>query len=1194
MAQTAFNKEIWRSINHSWGRFIAIFGIVALGVGFYAGLRMTAPDMNLAADAFYDQTNLMDIRVVSTMGMTEEDMQALRDIPGVEAVMPAYETDAEGLIHGESYVFRIHSMNDGMKGSDQDEGESEAAGPQVNQLILADGRWPENPGECVVSADRIMSTPVQLGDKITLEEGLTDLADVLNVSEYTIVGTVHSSYYASSTSMGSSTLGSGLVQQFMFVPESDFSEDYPFTEAFILVKGAKGEISASGEYKSTVQQVEDKINAIVEEREQARLDGLKADAQAELDDARREYEESRAEAEGKLADAESELKDAAATIAQSERDIANGQAEYNDGVRKLQDERSEADRKFADAESEIAENQKKIEDSRAQLKDAEKELSDAAAVLESSREKLASGKKQLEEQEKALEAKRPEYEKAKELIAGYDQAVQQLAAVEAALAAAEQDPDFPPDQKAKLEAQKNQLTIAISQMQPMIEPAKAGIAQFEAGEKAIAEAQAQIRAGEQQLAEGEKQYASGKAKYDEGVRQLQDGEKQLADGQTELASQRQNVDEQFADAQKKLDDAAWEISDGQSQLASGKADYEDGLAEYNKARAEADEEFAKAEKELADAQADIDAIERPEWLVMDRSKNYGAESFKLDATRVDNIAAVFPFIFFLVAALVSLTTMTRMVDEERMVIGTYKALGYSRTRITSKYLIYAGTASLAGSVVGIAALSFTLPAIIMSAYSIVYIVPTANLALDWPIALGSAGLGVGITLVATWGAAMSTLRESPAALMLPRAPKAGKRILLERVKPLWSRMSFLWKVTARNIFRYKKRFVMTVVGIAGCTALLLTGFGLQDSINDIIDKHYGQVVKYTVVVTEEDDAPADARGQELQMLKNIGQSQAVATVQENSVVVTGKGGEGGSGNENGAGTAGNSSGESRNLTARLVVPDNLQDFSKVWALRERVSENPLEPSSDGAVITEKIANQFGVSVGDKVILAEQDSMGNATNDTHEVPVVGIAENYVGHAVIMTPGLYEEVYGEEPESQTIYSIISEDESIRDSFIEAVRSIDGVKTVEFNDETIDSYKSSLKSVNMIVVVLILAAAALAFIVLYNLTNINITERIREIATLKVLGFTPREVQQYIFRETIVLSIVGALVGLAFGIFLENFVVVTAEVNEVMFGREIHALSFVWSFLLTMAFTVLVMLVMRRKLAKVNMVESLKSNE
>ncbi|MDE8702443.1 ABC transporter permease [Adlercreutzia equolifaciens] len=1089
---SAFDKDVVRSIRHSLGRFVAIAAIVALGTGFYAGLRMTAPDMNLAADAYYDGTALMDIRVVSTMGLTEDDMNALRQVDGVYAVMPAYQTDVLATLGGEQYAMRVHSLPDSAAASYQADSATVASDDRayLNRLELAEGRWPENAGECLIFNDRVMSGPSDIGDVVTIDAGATDLEDTLKRTEFTIVGKVHSPLYVSSTAMGTTTLGSGTIQQFMYIPQEDFDEDFPISEAFVAVKGARELDASSDAYQQRIDEVTAAIEAIAPEREQARVASLQEEAQKELDEKRAEYKKEKAKVEAELADAEAKLKDARkditsgkkdlkqaqADIAESEEKLADGQKEYDEGVAELKKQRADAEEQFAAAQEAIDENQKQV---------------DAAAA-------------QLPELQATLEQ------------------------LEGALTV----PGLPEEQKTALEAQKAQVAAAIAQ--------------------------------------------------------IEQGQAQLKEAKAQLKAQREAAEEQFAAAQKKLDAAKTELEEGQKKLEKGKEDYEqgkkelsDGRTEYREGKAEYDEnaseaadELERAEKKLEDAQREIDDLATPEWLVMDRTKNSGVVSFEADAERIDSIASFFPFIFFLVAALVALTTMTRMVDEERPLIGTFKALGYSRGRITSKYLIYAAAASLLGSIVGIAVLSQVLPWVIMEAYSIVYFVPRGAMPVNWPLALAATGLGVGITLVATWAAAAATLRETPASLMLPRAPKAGKRILLERIGPLWRHLSFSWKVTLRNLFRYKKRLVMTVIGIAGCTALLLTGLGLQNSINDIIDVQYGQLVHYNVVVSGDEDAATGEREKADALLAPGDTVQEAAQATVESVMAVGADGT--------------------EVMTTVVAPEDPSAFGNLWTLRTRSSQRPVTLSDGGVVLTEKLASLLGVGPGDKVRFAEQDTLGNATDTIYTAPVAAVVENYVANYAFMTPTLYERTFGETGANLTVYAKITEDPSAQQALSEALRDTGGVETVAFNEEVISSYKKMLRSVDMVVVVLVVAAAALAFIVLYNLTNINITERAREIATLKVLGFLPREVDAYIFREIALLSLMGALLGLALGVVLEGFVVTTAEVDQVMFGRTIHGLSFLAAFVLTMVFTLLVTLVMRPKLAHVDMVESLKSNE
>ncbi|WP_278854427.1 FtsX-like permease family protein [Gordonibacter pamelaeae] len=1147
----AFNKDVLRSVTHSLGRFLAIAGIVALGTGFYAGLRMTAPDMKLAADQFYDGTNLMDIRVVSTLGLTDDDLAALRGVEGVAQVMGAYETDVMATVNDEQYAIRVHSLPAAAAESDTGDGVNAVSGAAdyLNRPVLVEGSWPVREGECVLSADKVMNTPTKIGDTVQITEGSQDVDDVLATRTYQVVGYVHSSYYVSSTSMGTTSLGSGSVQQFMYVPESDFSKDLPYTEAFVTVAGAAGEFSGSDAYFERVHEVEDRIEALAPAREQARADGLRADAQKELDEKRADYERERADAEQQLDDAQRQLDEAAAAIAENEQKLADAQAAYDRGAGELASQRASAEAQLAEAERQLADGRAQTDAARPAIEQGQAQLADAWAQWQQGADALAAGWGEWQGRQDALSAKAAEWQ-------------QGMALWQAAWDANEDHPENPDyaENRARLEAQKQVLDAGkdeIDRRQAALDEARG---ELETQQQAVNAARGELDA--QQAA-----FDAQKAQFDAAVAQVEQGT-------ADLASARSQADAQIAAAQQQLDEAAAQIASGRSQLEQGRADYEGGLAEYERQKADADAQFADAERQIADAQQKIDDLENPSWLVMDRDQNYGVASFESDANRVDSIAQVFPFIFFLVAALVALTTMTRMVEEERVLIGTFKALGYSRARIASKYLLYAAVASVTGSVLGIAVLSQVLPAVISEAYAIIYFVPRGPLPIDLRLAGLAAGLGVGVTLVATWAAAFATLRERPATLMLPRAPKAGKRILLERIAPLWRRLSFSWKVTFRNLFRYKKRFVMTVIGIAGCTALLLTGLGLQDAINDIIDKQYGEIVHYNAVVTTEDDLPA-ASQQELDDLLGAGGAVESSTrVQSASMVASGP--------------------DKADVHASVVVPEDPGGLADFLTVRTRVGHEPLSIGDDGVVLAEKLANELGVGVGDTVRLAEQDEMGNATDKTFDLTVTGVMENYIYNYVFIGPGEYARMEGGQPAFSTYYAVTSSDAGERAQFNDAVRAIDGVKTVAYNDEVIDAYKSMLKSVGLIVIVLVVAAAALAFIVLYNLTNINITERQREIATLKVLGFTPREVSAYIYRETMLLSVIGCAVGLVLGVFMEGFVVVTAEVDQVMFGRTIHAASFVIAFLLTMLFTVLVMLAMRRKLARVDMVESLKSNE
>ena len=1095
----AFRKEVLRSITHSWGRFLAIAVMAALGCGFYAGLRMTGPDMRLAGDEYYDATELCDLRVVSSLGMSDVQVDMLRGVEGVSGVMPAYEADAISQLAGVQYTLRYHSLDvEAAKASSCDDGlHVDSDDDYVNRPILVEGNWPESDDECLLSVDNVWTSPVHIGDTVELLEGTQDLDGVFTTRTFTVTGFVRSSYYTCTTNTGATSLGSGELSSFVLVPEGAFAADYPYTEAFLTVDGAAGEVWPEDAYQQRVDAVAQRLNDLAPQLSASRIEQLQRDAQAELDDKRAEFEREKADAVAQMDDAQAQLDDASA----------------------------------------------QLDSAAAQLSSAAQQLSSSQAQLAQGEAELASGRAQHDSGTAQLAEQR-------------EQAQAAIAQAQAQLDAAQAQYDQAMAQRSQLEAQLEQARAA--QLADVAAQLEAAIAQIDAQ---TAGAPDQLAAGQAQLDAQREQAAAelsaAQAQLDSAQAQLDSASERLASGRAQYAAGQQSY------------------AQGRAEYESGLAEQRSGQAELDEKRAEAQQRFADAEQQLADAQAEIDAIADKDAsvYVLDRSKNLGAESFRSDAGRMDQIAAVFPLMFFLVAALVSLTTMTRMVEEERVLIGTYKALGYSNARITSKYLVYAVVASGAGAAVGIALLSQFLPWFIMKAYSIMYMVPCMPTPVNPGLAASAAALGVGITVAATWFAAAATLRECPASLMLPRAPKAGKRILLERIRPLWSRMTFSWKVTARNLFRYKRRFFMAIIGIAGCTALLLTGLGLQNAINDIIDKQYGEVYSFnTIVRMDADEADPAAKDAVSAAVGSDGQEYAWVST-ENKIACAPDGGS-----------------EHRFELVCAQDPEQLQRFVQ---MRERVGGQALTLDGSGAIISEKLVSQLGVSVGDTLTLYDEDDIGNLVGDGHTVTVAGIMENYVAQYAYVTADVYEQAMGKPADFATVYADLR-DGVDRDAFSDQLLSMDGVKTVTYSDETINSYRTMLKSVDSVVVVLVVAAALLAFVVLYNLTNINITERAREIATLKVLGFTSREVDAYIFRETILLSVIGAAIGLVLGIFMEGFVITTAEVDQVMFGRDIHVASFVIAFALTMVFSGIVALAMRGKLRRIDMVESLKSNE
>lgn len=987
--------------------------------------------MKYAADMYYDSTNLYDIRIVSTLGVTDGDLEAVRQVDGVEDVTLAYETDIVGYLNDNQIAMRMHSFS---------------PKSDINNLALVEGRFPENKGECVISQDCVIGVNKNIGDVVHIDEGLGQLEDIVSTRDLKIVGKVRSSNYVDFASPGTTSLLNGQIDEVIYVTEDTFSVAYPHTEIYTTVKGARELAASSDEYKTIVSACLDKINAISGDREQARVEEIKGDAQEKLDSSRSDYEKSKFDAESQIASAEKE--------------IATNET-------KLRDTKTALDNAFDTFNAKVDE----LNAAQVQITEGENSLLSA----KQQRDALAS---QTEQAGKLLESLSPSSPEYKSAYATY----------------------------MTLSATLEQTNVAINN------------------------SESELASSKQQLEVGKTRLENSRCEYYSGIDAYNDGVKKLAQAKQELDGKKSEVATQLNDAKRKIDEA----------------------------------------------QAEIDALKYPSWLVMDRTKNQGVQSYSSDADRVDGIAKVFPLIFFLVAALVALTTMTRMVDEERINIGTYKALGYSRNKIASKYLIYAGIASSIGAILGILALGIVLPNIILFAYSIMYYVPSITfMPFDMRIVVLSFVAGVGITLLATEASVVASVHETPASLMRPKVDKAGTRIFLERITPLWKHLSFSRKVTMRNIFRYKKRFLMTVIGIAGCTGLLLTGFGLSDSINDIIDKQFGNTILYNVIVNEDVDASEDQVSNLDDMLNNSSRVEVAEKAFEESVLAVEEG--------------------TSDVHSTLIVPESPASFESVWNLRDRKSKEVIKVPDEGVIINEKLANMLSKHNGDEITISVSDDMGNATNQRQSYKISAIFENYVSHYVLMSERSYKQLY---PDTTLKYTTdlvkLDGNHNERTDFEEVIRTSGAVKTITDNEDVISTYKRALSSVNMIVVVLVVCAGLLAFVVLCNLININISERKREIATLMVLGFNRREVETYVYREILILSIIGVLLGLVFGFFLEGFVVTSAEVDYVMFGREIHILSYIYASVITLLFAGLVMFVMRKKFDNVDMVESLKSNE
>lgn len=1107
----ALFTEITRTIKGSLARFLAIAGIVALGCGFFAGLKMASPDMQEAAHTFYANQHLYDLRVISTLGLSEKDVSALASVEGVETVMPSRTVDVMATLTSSQSTARVSSFRPG----------------ELNQPIVVEGRLPQGPYECVMSADPKKRADISLDQQIELPD--TSNGVHLKGGSYTVVGFVNAPTYPYVSNFGTTSLGNGIVQQFVYVTEDAFADDDPYTEVYLTVQDATRYKSGSSAYQSAVDSVVERITQMNPSLAALRLQELKDDAQAQLDEARQKLEQSRQEAADKLGDAQKKLDDAEAQISAQQQKLDDGQRQYDAGRQQLTASRYSAEQQFAQAEAQIAASE-------AQIAQGTAELSAGEAQYQAGLAAFNAGQATFAQQKSAFEAGRDAF------LAGL--AAQGITA--STLEEAQQ--------------QLSALGLPTSQVD------------------ALLATQAQISAAEAELASQQQALAAAREELDQRTAQLHEAESQVAQARQDLAEARLATADQLSAAQDKLAASLSRLNAGQTALQNAEAQTNEGRQSLEEQRAEVEKQLADGQAKIDEAQKKIDELKEPDVYVLDRTKEIGVAAYQADSERINDIANVFPLMFFLVAALVSLTSMTRMVSEERTLIGVHKALGYSTVQIAAKYLLYALLASLLGAVIGIACLSQVLPGVIISAYGSIYTIPNGGA--PYPIQLDSALLsglsGIGITLLSTIAAVLSSLKEEPSSLMLPKAPKAGSKILLERFEPLWSRLSFSWKVTIRNLVRYKRRLIMTLVGIAGCTALLLVAFGLRDSISDIIDNQWPAISHYDYIVGMTPDVSSEEADQINAELNQVGATNIHRITRENVLL------------ESPTQKAGS-------LTRTTIMTSNsLQDLTGLATLRNRLSGQAIELREDSVVITEKLAKRLGVGVGDTIQVYAQDRIGNASGEPSTLTITGVAENYVGSYLYVGPSAWHSLGIQDDATDGWYATLPENQTTRDAFGEKLINQAGVATVDDVNEAIHTYKESLAVVNRVVAILIVAAALLAFIVLYNLTNINIEERIREIASLKVLGFTRHEVDAYVFREIALLAVFGALFGLVLGTYLEGFVVQTAEIDLVMFGRAIHAPSYWFAFGLTLVFSLLVYVAMRPKLKNIDMVESLKSVE
>lgn len=1063
--KSMMKRNTFREIKKSFGRYFAILAIIALGVAFFSGLKITQSVMVHSADVYLKDLQFYDYRLVSTLGFTEENVEALAEKEDVRAAEGAISAEVLYKDAGENErVIKMHSITE-----------------KVNKLKLVAGEMPQSADECVV--DSALFSEDAIGSKLVLSENnTTDDLDKFAYKEYTITGLVQSPCYIQ-FERGNTSIGNGRISGFAYILKDGFTVDY---DTEIYIKFDEDYDIYSDEYDFYMDAKEADWEVYTKEQADIRYEKIVKDAQDELDEKKEELEEKRAEAEAELESAKQQLTD--------------GETEISDGKNQIASAKTELSAKASELQS------------------GKDTLSSKAAELESASQQISG-------QESALAAKKAEYEQG---LNAYLAAKQQVT-----------------DQRNSLEAAKAQLTENTPGYEEMLAQIEAGLTEVAGAEAELNAKNAELEAAAGQLSSAESQLAAAKQQIEDGKNALAAAEAELTDGENQLAAAKEQIEEK------------------EDQLEAAETELADGLLQYQENQSEFDEQMQDADDQIADAQSKIDEIEKPETYVLDRNTNVGYVCLKNDSGVVKGIANVFPVFFFLVAALICMTTMNRMVEEQRTQIGVLKALGFSEGKIMGKYLFYSGSAAISGTLIGYVLGIHFFPLVIITAYGIVYKMGGIYYVSDLPLVLVSLTVAVLCSVGTTWLSCHKELKEVAADLMRPKAPKAGKRVFLEHVPFIWKRLKFLQKVSVRNIVRYKKRFFMMVIGISGCTALLVMGFGVRDSVVAVADQQYEEIQLYDIGVTLKDGKmPGEADLKSLDSALEKENAAGMYAMEKTIDLVTDKG----------------------TKSIHMVAVENPDEVGDFISLHTKKQEPIAYPKEGEAVLSKKVAETYAVKKGDTILLRDSDN-----NEMH-LKVTGICENHIYNYVYIAPESYEKQIGDVV-FKNVYVRLPDASDIHEVSA-ALMKADGVTAVTVNSDMLSRISQMMSCMNYIVIIIIICAGALAFIVLYNLNNINITERVREIATIKVLGFYPKETASYVFRENMVLTAIGCGLGLILGKWFHRFVMGEIQIDMVSFNVQINAVSYLFSVLLTMGFAWIVNCMMTGKLERINMAESLKS--
>lgn len=1147
MAKKVFHKNVFRLIKSTKGRFFSLSAIVSIGVAFFIGVSASAPMMAASVDYYDDSYDLKDFTIYSNYGFREDDIEALKKVDSISTVEPGYFVDEIATSGQGTQLVRIHSYD---------------STHTINRFKLVEGRMPQNDREVVAERSGNIKSGFEVGDTVKLSLPDGSRSGVLPVQEVTVVGVIDTPLYLN-MSKETSTLDNLPINSYLYIPSSAFDSSN-YLELNILTEDGKKLSSFSDSYETYIVGVKQKIEALASTQQTETAHKIKEDAMSEYNDGMQKYIDGTKQYQDALDNYQKEIADAQQKLSESRADVAAGEVEIANAKDKLVRAQNTLNTEKANRQAEIDHQQEVINQNRATLQSSQQTLNDQKATLEQNEHNLtivlaaipdAITLYQTEIQfrqgiaqygispttpvslltmfradlRQLCDAMFPEGYTSKtigDLQSALDNHLQQIDQNFSLTASTKED------RLLELQNLQTQYTNDLATVQNALTVT--------------------IPASQQQITDG-------LAAVDQGQQQLNQGQatlnQKIADGQAEIDAGWQAI----YTNENKLADARVQIADGEAQLNSA-------ITEGTKKLNDALEELNLSKAKLADAKKKIDDLAEGKWTILDRKSHYASVTFKNTIQQMEAISRVFPAFFILVAALVCLTTMTRLVEEQRNEIGTLRALGYTKWQCTLKYLFYAISATLIGIVVGSILGLSSFPLIIYHAWRMMYILPPIRFVVPSGLISLTAMVFIFAMSIATWFACKADTQDVPSQLMRPKAPPMGKKTFLENIPLIWNHLSFTDKVTMRNIFRYKKRFFMTIVGVAGCTALMLIGFGIRDSISNMVDINFKEIIQYDGMVSFEDDASEQVKAE---ALKEIQSTENVTDAYIGFVYTT------------------KTYDDKVDETASVHVFDQ-EGINREFNLRTRISHKPISLNDDGVIINEKLAENLGIHVGNKITIEDADG------NPHEVNVSGITEMYINHFVIMSRQYYKEVFGKEAGSNIIYLSTTGDDAAQKLLANKISTMQGVEGVSLYSGQLDNFNSMVKGLNGIIWVLIISSMLLAFVVLSNLITVNISERQREIATLKVLGFRRAEVKKYIFKENNLLAGIGGIVGIPVGIALHRYIMRTVEMDYLMFGRNIEWTSFFYAFVLTILFSVIVNRMMTKRLNDIRMVESLKSVE